>query len=670
MGISENSARAAFLRTEINQANIDYHQLDLPRITDPEYDRLFRELVTIEENNPQLATDDSPTHRVGAAPLSKFEKVTHSKPMISLGNVFNDEEIIDFVERTAKALGVAADDLAWCLEAKMDGCAANIRWTDGVLDTAGTRGDGQIGELITPNIRTIKSIPLRIDANGPVPHIVELRGEVYMPLASFQRLNLEKEEAGQDPYANPRNAASGALRQLKSEETKKRDLAFYCYAPGVIDDVEFATQYDFLQYAANQWGMPINPLTVVVKGAKAVVDYYHRMIELRKTLGYEIDGMVIKVDEIALQSRLGEKSHCPRWAIAAKFPAEQTMTVVTGVTIQVGRTGAITPVAELVPVVVGGVTVSRSTLHNFSQLRRLDLKKGDTVIIQRAGDVIPSVVRVELALRPADASEIEIPTNCPVCGAAVVQIPGEATLRCSNTSGCSAQLSESISHFSSRLAMSIDGLGDKMVELLLAENLITSYADLFDLTVEQLAALPRQGDKSAENLIAAIEASKQCELRRFIFSLGIRQVGEGGSKRLANHFGSIDMFLEAQYETLVGIADVGPITAGFIVSFLADSDNRDRVERMLAAGVTPQGVQQTGTRWAGQIFVFTGSLTKFTRDEAKSMAEKEGAKASGSVGKKTTYVVAGPGAGSKLAEAEKFGIEVLDEDQFLAMLNG
>lgn len=661
-------ARAKELRAIIDQANIDYYQNDRPTLPDSEYDKLFHELLAIEKNHPEVAVSDSPTRRVGAAPLSKFEKVTHAKPMISLGNVFNPAEIEEFINTTAAALGMDPDEVEWCLEPKIDGLAVDLNYTEGVLDLAATRGDGTVGELITPNVRTIKSIPLNIAAYGPVPSRIGLRGEIYMPEASFQRINQEKEEAGQDVYVNKRNAAAGALRQLDSRETAKRGLSFFCYAPGHIEEMGFKTQFGFLQYAAGHFGMPVNPHTALVRGAQAVIDYYHAMIERRSSLDYDIDGIVIKVNSFVLQEKLGEKSRSPRWAIAAKFPAQQEKTVCCGVAWQVGRTGVITPVAQLTPVSCGGVTISSSVLHNVDQIERLGLMIGDTVVVERAGDVIPAVVKVVLEQRPEDAKPVIPPTLCPECGAPVIKIEGEVAIRCSNTISCKAQLRESVAHFCSRGGMNIDGLGDKYVENLIEIGL-QDVSGIYRLTKADFMKFPRMGDKLAEKLLAAIEASKTRPLRHFLFALGIRLCGEGTAKRLTERFTCVREIAAASREELMSIPDIGPLVADSIIAFFGNPGTAQVLEQLRECGVDPIAEKvEKGVKFAGLTFVFTGSLTKFTREEAKAMAEREGGKASGSVSKKTSYLVAGPGAGSKLTDAQSLGIPVLDEDAFLAML--
>ena len=673
--------QAAYLRSQLNEANRDYYQHDKPILPDSVYDGMYRDLVTLETQHPELIMADSPTQRVGSAPLSKFEQVTHAIPMISLDNVFCVDEIRLFVEQTARALGIAEEDLELCLEAKIDGNAASLVYIDGVFDQGATRGDSTVGEDITANLRTIKTIPLRIDLNGPVPRRVEVRGEVYMPCTSFKRLNLEREDAGQDPFANERNAASGSLRMLSSKEAAKRDLAFWCYSTGAVEEnlefllanggkgLEFTTQYGFLQYAAKKWGMPVNPLTIVVKGAQAVSDYYLKMIELRPTLNCAIDGLVIKVNDLELQKQLGEKSRSPRWATAAKFPAQREKTVFHSLTWQVGRSGIITPVAELVPVLCSGTLISRATLHNVNQIARLGVRVGDTVLVERAGDVIPALVQALIELRPSDAVEIVAPTHCPECGAEVERDPGEVAIRCSNPMGCKAQLRESVSHFCSRGGQDIEGLGDKLVAALLETKIISNIADIYTLTKEDILKIERTGNKSADKLLAAIDASKTRPLSNFLYALGIAGVGEATAKLLANRHGDLMSLAMATKEELATIDSIGEEIATSITSFFSHEGNLEIIDQLMAAGVNPVATKvEKGSKFAGLIFVFTGALTKFSRDEAKVMVENQGGKASGSVSKKTSFVVAGPGAGSKLADAAEKSVTVLDEDQFLAML--
>lgn len=666
------SNRIMDLRKNLNQWNIEYYRDDTPSVPDSVYDQAFRELVKLEKEYPELVTSDSPTQRIGAAPLEKFEQVTHQKPMISLANVFNAQEIIDFDLQIKKFLGLPeTEELEYCLEPKIDGLAVSLTYIDGILNLGATRGDGQSGEVVTNNVRTIRQIPLQIDAKGKVPSVVEVRGEVYMPFSSFYRLNQEREEAGEDAYKNPRNAAAGSLRTLDPKETAKRGLAFFAYAPGIISDdfsIWAQTQYEFLHFAASQWGMPINPLTKVVKGIQAVIDRYNYMIEIRPTLGYDVDGLVIKINSLDLQAKLGERSRTPRWATAAKFPAERKETVCRSLTWQVGRTGVITPCAELEPVSIGGTTVTRCTLHNINQMERLNLTHIPCrVAIERGGDVIPGVIGV-LGYEPT-AQKITIPIQCPECGAAVDQIPGEVAIRCSNTS-CPAQLRESIIHFCSRGGMDIEGLGDKYVDQLLKTGSVKSVADIYYLTADDFKKFDRMGTKLAEKLLSSIEASKKRPLEKFIFALGIKMAGEGTAKRLAKRYSDLNGIIAASKEELMTIEDIGDAVSSSICSYFSHPENMRVIERLRQAGVNPVSKATVqGDKFAGQTFVFTGALSKFTREDAEKTVEAEGGKSSSSVSKKTTYVVAGPGAGSKLEKANALGVTILTEDDFLTMLN-
>jgi DNA ligase (NAD+) len=550
----------------------------------------------------------------------------------------------------------------------MDGLAVSLHYEEGLLIQAATRGDGVEGEDVTANVRTIMNVPLRIGSAEDYPGITEVRGEVYMPLDVFNDLNKEKEENGEEPFANPRNAAAGALRQLDPKETAARRLSFMCYAPGVVDGYDFATQTAFLGFAKKHWNMPVNPLNKLVYGSEGAIEYYHHLIEIRDSLDYDIDGMVIKVNDYVLQQSLGELTRTPRWATAAKFPPRQEKTVCHDVTLQVGRTGVVTPCAELVPVVVSGVTVSRATLHNFDQIRRLGLRIGDTVIVERAGDVIPAVVSVVMDQRTPDCKEVPIPFVCPVCGTDLIRYEGEVAIRCPNTLGCSAQIVGAFKKFCSRDGMYIDGMGDKYIEQLVELGLVKTLPDLYLLGIPDLLKLDRVGLPVATKLVAAIQGSRNRPLRNFIHALGITYCGEGTSKRLAAVYQDMTDIVNATYEDFLAIPDIGELTAQSLCDFFkVGSDSLEVVARLLGVGVDPTPEEKKGDKFAGMIFVFTGSLTQFTRDEAERIVEKAGGKASGSVSKKTTYVVAGPGAGSKLKEAEKHGITVLTEAEFLAL---
>jgi DNA ligase (NAD+) len=661
--------RISELHREINRHNYLYYVEDRPEITDAEYDLLLRELQQLEKEFPELVTADSPTQRVGAAPLEKFNQVAHRLPMLSLENAFNDGEMREFDERIKRFLGLPmATEIDYVCEPKMDGLAVELIYEGGSLTFGSTRGDGYVGEDVTQNLKTVKAIPLRLHTAEP-PGLVEVRGEVYLGLAPFQKLNAEREEAGLPPFANPRNAAAGSLRQLDPRITAKRPLSLFCYAPGMIEGLQFTSQSQMLA-TLPQWGLPVNPLIRKVSGIAAVLDYYRHMEETRENLPYEIDGVVVKVDSFDLQRDLGEKSRSPRWAIAWKFPPRQAVTVVEDIVPQVGRTGVITPVAHLRPVEVSGVIVSRATLHNWEEMEKKDIRTGDTVVVERAGDVIPAVVRVIADKRPAGAEPLPIPASCPECGSEIVKIPGEVAVRCLGLT-CPAQIRETIIHFASRHAMDIEGMGDKYIEQLLRLELVKTVADLYYLTKEDFMRFERMGDKLAENLLNAIGASKERDLSRFIFALGIRHVGEHTAKLLAEAFGSMEHLEKATEEELISIREVGPQVAQSIRTFFHNRANRDVIERMFAAGVRPTVEERKlGGRFTGKTFVFTGALTRFTRDDAKKMVENEGGHAAGSVSKKTDFVVAGADAGSKLDKARQLGVTVLTEEEFLRMLEG
>lgn len=655
------------LRRQLEEHNRLYYVLDAPAIPDAEYDALFRELQRLEEQYPGLVSSDSPTQRVGGAALDKFSSVTHRLPMLSLENAVNAGEIRDFDLRIKKNLGLPPEEaVSYVCEPKMDGLAVELVYTDGVLRVASTRGDGVNGEDVTENIRTIRSLPLRLSGDR-IPRLLEVRGEVFLSLEAFRRINSEKEENGDAPFVNPRNAAAGSLRQLDPRITARRPLSIYCYAPGVADGADFLSQQDFFESIAG-WGLPVNPLARPAAGVEAAVAFYEEMQQQRELLPYEIDGTVIKVDSFAIQRELGEKSRSPRWAVACKFPPRQAVTVVEDILHSVGRTGVITPVAQLRPVEISGVTVSRATLHNWDEIALKDIRIGDTVVVERAGDVIPAVVRVQADKRSGAEHPSLPPEHCPQCGSAVVRIAGEVAVRCMGLT-CPPQFRESIMHFASRNAMDIEGLGEKFIEQLLSLGLVSSVADLYYLTRDDLMKFERMGEKLASNLLSAIEASKQRDLGRFIFALGIRHVGERTAKSLSQAFGSLENLEQATFEELVSIRDIGATVAQSIRTFFDNQGNIDVIRRMLEAGVTPAVEQKKiGGRFTGKSFVFTGVLSRFTRDEARILVENEGGNAVGSVSKKTDYVVAGQEAGSKLAKARDLGVTVLTEEEFLQLL--
>lgn len=659
--------RCEELRRTLEHHNRLYYVLDAPEITDAEYDALFRELQALENRYPEFVTDQSPTQRVGGAALDKFAAVTHRLPMLSLENATNEQEIREFDLRLKKNLGLPAEDqIAYVCEPKMDGLAVELVYADGMLKVASTRGDGVTGEDVTENIRTIRSLPLRLTGDN-IPHLLEVRGEVFLSLEAFHRINAEKEESGDSPFANPRNAAAGSLRQLDSRITARRPLSIYCYAPGLCEGAEFQSQQDFFTAIAG-WGLPVNPLVRPAAGVETAVAFYTDMQGMRDQLPYEIDGTVIKVDSFALQRELGEKSRSPRWAVACKFPPRQAVTVIEDVLLSVGRTGVITPVALLSPVEISGVTVSRATLHNWDEIAAKDIRIGDMVVVERAGDVIPAVVRVLLDKRSGTEQPVPPPETCPQCGSEVVHIADEVAVRCMGLA-CPPQIRESIIHFASRNAMDIEGLGEKFVEQLHTLGLVHSVADIYLLTRADFMRFERMGDKLAANLLAAIENSKQRDLGRFIFALGIRHVGERTAKALAQAFGSLENLQRATFDELVSIRDIGATVAQSITTFFSNQGNREVIQRMLAAGVAPAvELKKVGGRFTGKTFVFTGALSRFTRDEAQRLVEAEGGSAVGSVSKKTNYVIAGGDAGSKLARARDLGVTVLTEDEFIAMV--
>ncbi|HEY6837233.1 MAG TPA: NAD-dependent DNA ligase LigA [Geobacteraceae bacterium] len=659
--------RIAALRAEIERHNHLYYVLDAPEISDADYDRLYRELAELEKSCPDLVTPDSPTQRVGGAPLEKFGQVTHRIPMLSLENAMTEEDVAEFDERVKRFLGLSAGaTIDYVCEPKMDGLAVELVYEAGLFTLGSTRGDGFVGEDVTQNLKTIKGLPLRLRAASPPP-LFEVRGEVYLPLAAFQRLNAEREEEGEPAFANPRNAAAGSIRQLDPRITARRPLAIYCYAPGTMTGHEFSSQWEFLT-TVRSWGLPVNQLAQRVTGVDGVRAFYGRISEQRESLPYEIDGVVVKVDSISLQRELGEKGRSPRWAIAWKFPPRQAVTVIEDIVPQVGRTGVITPTAHLMPVEVSGVTVSRATLHNWEEMERKDIRIGDTVVIERAGDVIPAVVRVVTEKRTGAERPLPIPPVCPVCGSEVVKLPGEVAVRCLGLS-CAAQIKESIIHFAARRAMDMEGLGEKYIDQLLRLGLVHNVADLYTLTREDFMQFDRMGDKLAENLLHAIAASKERPLARFIFALGIRQVGEQTAKLLANAFGSIENLAKASTDELLAVREVGPQVAESIRSFFHNPENQRVIERLLAAGVAPAAAEKkVGGKFTGKTFVFTGALTRFTRDGAKELVEREGGHAAGSVSKKTDYVVAGAEAGSKLEKARALGVKVISEEEFLELM--
>ncbi|HQU79603.1 MAG TPA: NAD-dependent DNA ligase LigA [Azonexus sp.] len=671
------AGRAAALRGEIERHNHAYYVLDAPTIPDAEYDKLFRELQALEQQYPELLTADSPTRRVGAAPLKAFPPRVHGVPMLSLNNAFEAAEVEAFDQRVRDGLEtIAAVDYA--VEPKFDGLAISLTYENGIFTCGATRGDGTTGEEVTPNLRTLRCIPLRLQGAG-WPVLIEIRGEVLMYRQAFAELNARQRERGDKEFVNPRNAAAGSLRQLDSRITASRPLSFFAYGVGAGgEQLAVRTHGELMDMLAN-WGFPVAAERRVVQGAKGLLAYFAEIGDKRPSLPYDIDGVVYKVNKLAAQAQLGFVSRAPRFAIAHKFPAEEALTEVLGIDVQVGRTGAITPVARLKPVFVGGVTVTNATLHNEDEVRRKDVRIGDTVIVRRAGDVIPEVVAIVPEKRPTRDlfggeplhPPFAMPTACPECGSAIAKGIDEVVARCTGGLYCPAQRKQALLHFAARRAMDIEGLGGKLVDQLVDAGLVHSPADLYGLTIEKLAGLERMGEKSAQNLVAAIEQSKQTTLARFIFALGIRNVGEATARDLAHHFGQLEALLAADGEALQQVPDVGPVVAASIAAFLAEAHNREIIGRLRAAGVTwPEGeARDSGPRiFTGQTLVLTGTLPTLKRDEAKALIEAAGGKVAGSVSKKTDFVVAGEEAGSKLEKALELGVPVIDEAELLKLL--
>ncbi len=681
--------RVAELREEIRGHDHRYHVLDAPTIPDAEYDRLFHELRQLEEAHPELAAPDSPTRRVGATPIGEFASVRHARPMLSLGNAFSEAEVRDFVARIEDMLGF--DAIVFSVEPKIDGLAISLRFEEGRLVRAATRGDGEIGEDVTHTVRTIRSVPLRLSADAPA--LLEVRGEVYMPRAGFEAYNRRARERGEKELVNPRNAAAGSVRQQDPRLAAARPLAFFAYGIGECSLARLADTHSGVLAHLRGYGLPVSALADTAIGADGCLAYFERIGADRRKLGYDIDGVVYKVDRLDWQEELGFVSRAPRWAIAHKFPAEEALTRLLAVDVQVGRTGAVTPVARLEPVFVGGATVSNATLHNFDELARKDLRPGDTVIVRRAGDVIPEVVGMVPERRPPDARAVEPPTQCPQCGSPLLRDEGEAVIRCSGGLVCPAQRKEALRHYASRRALDIEGLGDKLADQLVDAGLVETVADLYTLDRATLAKLDRMGERSADKLLAQLEQSRDTRLERFLYGLGIRDVGEATAKALARHFGSLDALVDASLalapyftgeaaldaagrkalagEALIQVPDVGPVVAERLYRFFVDPRNREVLARLRSAGVHwPEQAPAAGAQGplAGQTVVLTGTLAGMTREQAGARLEALGAKVAGSVSKKTSFVVAGSEAGSKLAKATELGIPVLDEEALLALL--
>jgi len=685
------SERILQLRKLIEDANYQYHVLDEPQIPDLEYDLLVRELEALEKQHPELVTSDSPTQRVGAAPLREFSQVQHEVPMLSLNNAFSDDEIFDFVKRINDTLSIEAPSFS--VEPKLDGLAISLRYENGVFVQGATRGDGTTGEDVTVNLRTIKAIPLRL--RGSAPEVLEVRGEVFMPRAEFEAFNERARESGEKTLANPRNGAAGSLRQLDSKISASRPLSFYAYGLGKTSGWSLPETHSEMLLALKSFGLPVSPEVSTAKGAEGLLSYFKNIGEQRDKLPYDIDGVVYKLDRYDQQNAMGFVSRAPRWAIAHKFPAQEQLTTVEAIDLQVGRTGAITPVARLKAVNVAGVVVTNATLHNADQIARLDVRVGDTVIVRRAGDVIPEVVSVMMAKRPSHANgeplhlPFAFPTQCPVCGSDAVREEGEAVLRCTGGLFCQAQRTQALIHFASRRAMDIDGLGDRIIEALVDFGYLKSVADLYSLTLDDLLEMKRRSDerdgntpetvkqgkvatKWAENILAAIAKSKNTTLERLLFALGIRDVGESTAKTLAKFFGALNPVMHADLDTLMQVPDVGPIVAKRIVNFFHEHHNREVIAGLRAAGVDwPEGAPQRSAEGplVGKTIVLTGGLSSMSRDEAGDKLEALGAKVAGSVSKKTSIVIAGEAAGSKLEKAKELGIEIWDENQLIDFLS-
>ena len=671
------ASRAILRRVEELRDNIEYHNyryysLDDPVVPDAEYDRLLRELEALEKQHPELITADSPTQRVGAAPVDAFGEIVHAIPMLSLANAFEDQELVDFDRRVRERLEV--EEVEYSAETKLDGLAASIRYEDGGLVSGATRGDGTRGEDVTQNIRTIKAVPLRLRGDD-FPRVLEVRGEVFITDDGFRKLNAEQERREEKPFANPRNAAAGGLRQLDPRKTAERNLTMYCYGVGDVREGWLPGTHGRILDRLKHWGLRVSPEAAVVQGVDGCRDYYRDMLVRREGLGYAIDGVVFKVNTIAEQDLLGAVSRAPRWAIAYKFPAEEELTQVRAIDVQVGRTGTLTPVARLEPVQVGGVTVTNATLHNQDEVDRKDVRVGDTVVVRRAGDVIPEVARVVKERRPRRTRRFYLPDRCPVCDSEVVRIEGEAAARCSGGLYCPAQRKQAARHFASRRAMDIEGLGEKLVDQLVDAGLVNSILDIYSLTEEQVAALDRMGKKSAANLVAAIARSRRTTLARFLFALGIRDVGEATAHTLATHFGKVEALRAADDEALQEVPDVGPIVAKEILAFFSEAHNREVLDGLVGLlELKPEegvgaGADAGDGPLAGKRFVITGTLEAMPRNEAKRRLQALGGKVSGSVSGKTDYLVAGANPGSKRAKAEALEVAVLDEAEFLKLID-
>lgn len=668
----EKKAVLDSLKEQIRNYDYHYYVLDEPLVPDAEYDRCFKALQLLEQEHPEWMTADSPTQRVGATIASSLEPIEHQKPMLSLGNVFSEDELMAFMKRVASILDIEPNHLLFACEPKLDGLAVNITYENGLLVHAATRGDGAVGENITSNIKTITSLPLKLMIDNP-PALIEVRGEVYMPKAGFEAFNEQARQRGEKTFVNPRNAAAGSLRQLNPQITANRPLAIYCYGVGVCEGYTLPDSHLEQLALLRSMGFRVTKETQAACGFDGCMAYYHAMQVNRDSLPFEIDGVVYKIDSTRLQEELGYVSRAPRWACAHKFPASEEMTTLLSVDFQVGRTGALTPVARLQPVAVGGVTVSNATLHNLDEIIRKDIRIGDMVIIRRAGDVIPEVVSVVLERRPAVTHLIELPAVCPVCGAEVIREPGDAIARCTGGLFCSAQLKRSVWHFASRKAMAIDGLGDSLIEQLVDTGMLKDLSDLYCLDMQQLEQLPRMGKKSAENLIHSIEKTKATTFHRFIYALGIREIGEAGARVLANHFQDLAALQSATAEELMSLKDIGPIAADYVIHFFAQLHNMTVINRLIEQGVhwpvAEKVAIDTQNPFYGKTVVLTGSLANMGREEAKALLLSLGAQVSGSVSKKTDYVIVGEDAGSKYTKAVELGVAVLTEEEWSKLCN-
>jgi DNA ligase (NAD+) len=668
--LSDLAARAGELRAQIARHDYRYYVLDDPELPDVEYDRMMSELRELERSHPELITADSPTQRVGGAPSAAFAEVRHVVPMLSLDNAFADSELVDFDRRVRERLG-SDQPIEYCAEPKLDGLAVSLRYEQAVLTQAATRGDGTTGEDVTANVRTIRSVPLRL--HGQCPAELEVRGEVFMPFAGFQKLNAAAAAAGQKLFVNPRNAAAGALRQLDPGVTATRPLAVFFYGVGAWRGLAEPDSQQHLLAQLEAWGLPTNPETRLVRDTAGCLEYYSALAERRSSLSYQIDGVVYKVNLRAAQLTLGQVSRAPRWAIAHKFPADEALTILREVEFQVGRTGVLTPVARLEPVMVGGASVSNATLHNMDEIERKDVRCGDTVVIRRAGDVIPELVRVVPERRPANARRIVLPAQCPVCGWPVLRVEGVAAARCTGGFNCAAQRKEALRHFASRRAMDIEGLGDKLIDQLVDRAMIATPADLYALRAEALAELDRMGEKSAARVLTSIERSKKTSLPRFLHALGIRDVGEATAAALAEHFGTLAALQSATVEQILEVPDVGPVIAAQVQAFFASPANRSVVQRLIGAGISwPESAPAVPAPrpLSGITVVLTGTLQSMSRDQAGAALKALGAKVSSAVSARTNYLVAGAEAGSKLAKARELGVRVLNEEELSQLLQG